>query len=377
MHGVPFALDRHFVPDTFGDVDSRPSWRAALAVDDLEEIEGLSQCTRANIIIIIFILDTESDAGHLLDLALNELEERGDLEIAEHFAVENEHGSVFVRAVLRKLRKDRAPAGGKCFAGEAWKGLRQFVEDGFPFARRTLPTHDAAETGGRIAGFQFGEIENLFRGIERDRTQQKGQNRQSKHPAIVANRGGTLQFIFALGIEELMGAIVVGFGNKDLGGAVEIALIGEFGFGEFLGGSDAVFFEHGYEHLGVDKRAGVEQLHESAQPGSILASSGVGGRFARSFISARMPIMPALSVQIERSASRREKPACWQAASRSRRNVRLLVTPPEAVTTRTPRRLAARIVFWTRTSTIAACTLAQRSQIAAVESVNSGCFWRK
>ena len=70
-----------------------------------------------------------------------------------------------------------------------------------------------------------------------------------------------LKLIFALGVEELVGAVVIGFRNEDLGGAAQIAVVRQRGVHEILRGGDAVFFQHHDEHLGVDDRAGVKQFH--------------------------------------------------------------------------------------------------------------------
>jgi len=53
-----------------------------------------------------------------------------------------------------------------------------------------------------------------------------------------------LQLIFALGVEELMGAVVIGFGHKNFGRAIQVAVVGRGGIDEFLRGDDAVFLEH-------------------------------------------------------------------------------------------------------------------------------------
>ena len=64
-----------------------------------------------------------------------------------------------------------------------------------------------------------------------------------------------------LGVEELVGAVVIGFWDEDLGGAVQVAVIRQGGVHEILRGGDAVFFQHHDEHLGVDDWAGVKQFH--------------------------------------------------------------------------------------------------------------------
>ena len=71
-----------------------------------------------------------------------------------------------------------------------------------------------------------------------------------------------LQLILAFGVEELMGAIVIGFGHEDFRRAIQVAIVGQAGVHEFLRGDDAVFLEHDDEHLGVHDGAGVEKLHD-------------------------------------------------------------------------------------------------------------------
>ena len=66
------------------------------------------------------------------------------------------------------------------------------------------------------------------------------------------------QFIFALGVEKLVGAGIIGFRDEDLAGAIEVAIVGRGGVREILRGGDAVLFEHHHEHVGVDEGAGVK-----------------------------------------------------------------------------------------------------------------------
>ncbi len=69
------------------------------------------------------------------------------------------------------------------------------------------------------------------------------------------------KFIFAFGVEQLEGAVVVGFRHEDLGGAAQIAIVGQGGINKRLRGGYAVLFQHHDEHLSVDERAGVEKFH--------------------------------------------------------------------------------------------------------------------
>src|SRR5262249_39398699 len=95
--------------------------------------------------------------------------------------------------------------------------------------------------------------------------------------------------------------------------------------------------------------------------GRMSASREAVEELALSLRSARMPIMAALSVQKRGSAILRVRFFAAQAAASSRRRARLQATPPEAVTQDTFKRWAARMVLATRTSTMAAWMLAQRS----------------
>ena len=73
--------------------------------------------------------------------------------------------------------------------------------------------------------------------------------------------GTFLQLTLTLGVEKPVGAVEIGFQDKDCGGTVQIAVVRRGGVNEFLRGGDAVFFQHHDEHLGVDERAGVEKFH--------------------------------------------------------------------------------------------------------------------
>lgn len=69
------------------------------------------------------------------------------------------------------------------------------------------------------------------------------------------------KLVLALGVEELVGAVVIGFRHEDVGGAAQIAVVRRGGVHERLRGGDAMFVQHHHEHLGVDDRAGVKQFH--------------------------------------------------------------------------------------------------------------------
>jgi len=74
-----------------------------------------------------------------------------------------------------------------------------------------------------------------------------------------------LQLVFAFGVKQFEGAVVVGCRHEDLGGTAQIAVVKECGINKRLRGGDAVLVEHGDEHLGVDERAGVEKFHGIAR----------------------------------------------------------------------------------------------------------------
>src|SRR5690348_16232879 len=75
-----------------------------------------------------------------------------------------------------------------------------------------------------------------------------------------------LQLVFALGVEKLICAVVIGFRHKDFGETIQIAVFGQARVHEFLRGDDAVLFEHDDEHLGIDDGSGVEKLHATTLP---------------------------------------------------------------------------------------------------------------
>lgn len=78
---------------------------------------------------------------------------------------------------------------------------------------------------------------------------------------VLDGSSGGSKLIFALGVEKLVGAVIVGFRHKNAGGTVQIAVIRRGGLHEFLRGGDAVSFQHRHKHLGVDDRAGVKEFH--------------------------------------------------------------------------------------------------------------------
>jgi hypothetical protein len=83
--------------------------------------------------------------------------------------------------------------------------------------------------------------------------------RETKFTAPAKRAGSKL--VLALGIEELVGAVVVGFRHEDLGGAAQIAVVRRGGVHKRLRGGNAMFLQHHHEHLGVNHRAGVKQFH--------------------------------------------------------------------------------------------------------------------
>lgn len=85
------------------------------------------------------------------------------------------------------------------------------------------------------------------------------------------------QLILALGVEELMRAVVVGFGHEHFGGAVQIAVIRLAGVDKFLRRNDAVLLEHHDEHLGIDDRAGIEKPHANKLTTIYRAEASEGG----------------------------------------------------------------------------------------------------
>jgi hypothetical protein len=79
------------------------------------------------------------------------------------------------------------------------------------------------------------------------------------------------KLIFAFGVKQPEGAVVVGFRHEDLGGPAQIAVVGQVGIHERLRCRDVVLLQHHDEHFGVDERAGVKKFH-----GENLATDGHG-----------------------------------------------------------------------------------------------------
>ena len=77
----------------------------------------------------------------------------------------------------------------------------------------------------------------------------------------ILNHPSLSQFILALGVEKLVGAVVIRGRHEDAGGPVQVAIVRRGGVHEFLRGGDAVFFQHHHEHFGVHDRTGVKQFH--------------------------------------------------------------------------------------------------------------------
>src|SRR5688572_29137413 len=68
------------------------------------------------------------------------------------------------------------------------------------------------------------------------------------------------QLILPLRVEELPGAVVVRFGNEHFRGAAQVLALARF-LDKLLHRRDAVLLEHYHQHLRVDHRPGVKQLH--------------------------------------------------------------------------------------------------------------------
>jgi hypothetical protein len=69
------------------------------------------------------------------------------------------------------------------------------------------------------------------------------------------------KLVFALGVKEFEGTVMVGFRYENLNGTAQITVVGQGGINKRLPGGDAVLVEHYDEHLGIDDRAGIEQFH--------------------------------------------------------------------------------------------------------------------
>jgi hypothetical protein len=102
---------------------------------------------------------------------------------------------------------------------------------------------------------------------------------QVSKPALRINdrRYARLQLIFAFGVKQLVGAIVIGFGHEHFRDAIQIFVICLRGVLKFLRRDDAVLFEHDDEHFGVDDGAGVKQFHERKLTTACPAEASEGG----------------------------------------------------------------------------------------------------
>ncbi len=69
------------------------------------------------------------------------------------------------------------------------------------------------------------------------------------------------KLVLALGVEDLVGAIIIGLRHEDLGGAAQITVVRRGRVHGRLRGGDAVFLQPHHEHLVVHDRAGVKQFH--------------------------------------------------------------------------------------------------------------------
>ena len=58
-----------------------------------------------------------------------------------------------------------------------------------------------------------------------------------------------------------MSTVVISFWYENFREAVQIAIIGLPRINKFLGSSDAMFFQHCDQHLGIYDRTGIKQFH--------------------------------------------------------------------------------------------------------------------
>ena len=75
--------------------------------------------------------------------------------------------------------------------------------------------------------------------------------------------GARSKFVFPLREKQLMSAVEIRFGNENICGTIQIAVVGRGGVNEFLRGGDAVLFEHHHQHLRIHHRAGIKRFHIS------------------------------------------------------------------------------------------------------------------
>lgn len=68
------------------------------------------------------------------------------------------------------------------------------------------------------------------------------------------------KLVRALGIEKLVGPVVIRRRDENPGQPVQITVVRRSGVHERLGGGDAVLLQHHDQELGVNDRAGVKQF---------------------------------------------------------------------------------------------------------------------
>ena len=72
----------------------------------------------------------------------------------------------------------------------------------------------------------------------------------------------TLKLILTLRVKQLMRPLIIRLAHEHLRRSVQVTVVRLGWIHEFLRGDNAVLLEHHDEHLGVNDRAGVEELHD-------------------------------------------------------------------------------------------------------------------
>ena len=178
------------MPGAFGDFKGGLDGADQHSIDELEEAKRVAEGAGADIIVVLFILDSERDAGHLFGNSADDLEPRGQHEIAERFVVIHEQRIMLVGRVLGALGQDGFHGSG--LRGKGRQERRGVVQNHFPVSGFAAAGDRAPKTGGQLAFAYFAEVELAF-----CRRGGQGGERPDPGEAIAHGSGGQGQVLRA------------------------------------------------------------------------------------------------------------------------------------------------------------------------------------
>src|SRR5512141_408019 len=118
-----------------------------LAFHELPKLERASQAAGSHIIVVLLVLDPESDPRHLFDAAVHELEAGGQRKIAENFPVVDEERVALVSGIPRELSNHGLPGWRGRLRGERLHQWHLGIIHDLPVARLAGTGQGAAEPG--------------------------------------------------------------------------------------------------------------------------------------------------------------------------------------------------------------------------------------